>query len=390
MYDGSICSVCGGLGVSSTSNDEYDGDYDDDDIFDDVPEFYDGYAKGGGVKNFFELPEEMPQEWQLVEWSLNGHSPSFKGRMYYQKGTGMMFIQKEDGEIWKQKSNHKLFWRNISYANGGQVAQTILQQLGGAGRLNAMTGAYNFIDRGNGLSFKIKNARANYIKITLNANDLYDVEVGRIRGNTYKVVKEANDLYFDQLKPFIEESTGMYLSLFGDGGEVKIKAKKVELKTLDGKKFYKETKFLPDFIWASPPCNTFSPLAYPLKERNTQTAEPYSERAKTGTKILYKTLEIINYFLKLNPNMGFVIENPRGMMRKDKKMEKLNRETTLYCYYGDIKRKPTDFWSNFDMKLKPIVDKCSNNNIVGVVDLPLNKRYSIPSKLIKQILSQYL
>jgi site-specific DNA-cytosine methylase len=156
------------------------------------------------------------------------------------------------------------------------------------------------------------------------------------------------------------------------------------------KKFYKETKFLPDFIWASPPCNTFSPLAYPLKERNTQTAEPYSERAKTGTKILYKTLEIINYFLKLNPNMGFVIENPRGMMRKDKKMEKLNRETTLYCYYGDIKRKPTDFWSNFDMKLKPIVDKCSNNNIVGVVDLPLNKRYSIPSKLIKQILSQYL
>lgn len=156
------------------------------------------------------------------------------------------------------------------------------------------------------------------------------------------------------------------------------------------KKFYKETKFLPDFIWASPPCNTFSPLAYPLKERNTQTAEPYSERAKIGTKILYKTLEIIDYFLKLNPNMGFCIENPRGMMRKDKKMEKMHRETTLYCYYGDIKRKPTDFWSNFDMNLKPICEKCSNNKIVGVVDLPLNKRYSIPSKLIKQILQQYI
>ncbi len=113
-------------------------------------------------------------------------------------------------------------------AEGGEIARTILQQLGGAGRLTAMTGAYNFIDRGNGLSFKIKNQRANYIKITLNGKDLYDVEVGRIRGNTYKVVKQGNDLYFDQLKPFIEEATGMYLSLYKKGGETKKRTKFVD------------------------------------------------------------------------------------------------------------------------------------------------------------------
>jgi hypothetical protein len=78
------------------------------------------------------------------------------------------------------------------------------------------------------LSFKIKNQRANYIKITLNSNDLYDVEVGRIRGNTYKVVKQGNDLYFDQLKPFIEEATGMYLSLYKKGGETKKRTKFVD------------------------------------------------------------------------------------------------------------------------------------------------------------------
>jgi hypothetical protein len=99
------------------------------------------------------------------------------------------------------------------FANGGIIANTILSQLGGANRLNAMTGAYNFLDLGNGLSFKIKNQRANYIKIILNGKDLYDVEVGRIRGTTYKVVKTGNDLYFDQLKEFIENATGMYLSL---------------------------------------------------------------------------------------------------------------------------------------------------------------------------------
>ena len=63
----------------------------------------------------------------------------------------------------------------------------------------------------------------------------------------------------------------------------------------DYKKFYKDTGFIPDLIWASPPCNTFSPLAYPLKERNIQTAEPLSDRAKIGTAILYQTLKIIRY-----------------------------------------------------------------------------------------------
>jgi site-specific DNA-cytosine methylase len=156
----------------------------------------------------------------------------------------------------------------------------------------------------------------------------------------------------------------------------------------DYKKFYKETKFKPDFIWASPPCNTFSPLAYPLKERNTKSAVPYSERAKIGTAILYKTLEIINFFLEINPKMGFCIENPRGMMRNDKKMKKLYRETTLYSLYGDIKRKPTDFWSNFEMNLKP-TDTPTKKKTISVVDLPLDKRYSIPQKLIKKIFESF-
>jgi hypothetical protein len=108
----------------------------------------------------------------------------------------------------------------MKYSNGGEVARTILSQLGGAGKLVAMTGAYNFVDLGNGLSFKIKNAKSNFIKITHTSLDLYNIEIGRIRGNTYKVVAEAQNLYADQLKPFIEKTTGMYLSLFARGGDV--------------------------------------------------------------------------------------------------------------------------------------------------------------------------
>lgn len=153
----------------------------------------------------------------------------------------------------------------------------------------------------------------------------------------------------------------------------------------DYKKYSKDNHFIPNYIWASPPCNTFSQLAYPLAERNTKTAEPYSERAKIGTKILHKTLEIINYFKKINPDLLYCIENPRGMMRKDSKMMALPyMATTYYCYYGDKKLKPTDFWSNYPLGLKEIDGFCKKYTPLVEID-NINDRYSIPSKLIKQI-----
>jgi len=101
-----------------------------------------------------------------------------------------------------------------------EIASTIISQLGGFNKLTAMTGAYNFVALDSGVAFKIKNRSANYIKIILTPMDLYDLEIGRIRGTTYKVVKSANGLYSDQLKPIIEKTTGMYLSLFEKGGEI--------------------------------------------------------------------------------------------------------------------------------------------------------------------------
>ena len=149
------------------------------------------------------------------------------------------------------------------------------------------------------------------------------------------------------------------------------------------KKFYHETRWVPDIIWASPPCNTFSPLVYPLKERNTKTAEPLSDRAKLGTKILYRTLDIINFYKKINPNLNFVIENPRGMMRNDPKIKKFIRNTTYYCNYGDKRTKPTDFFSNLDLDLEQGV--CRGTEQVQRMN-NIADRYKIPPRLIKKIL----
>ena len=93
-----------------------------------------------------------------------------------------------------------------------EIATIIINQLGGFGALKMMTGAYNFIALKRGVSFRIKNQKANYIKITLTAMDLYDVEVGRIRGFKYTVVDSANGLYNDQIKGFIEKATGFTLT----------------------------------------------------------------------------------------------------------------------------------------------------------------------------------
>ena len=116
------------------------------------------------------------------------------------------------------KINDKTFSDGGEAGNDTTVATEILKQLGGMGRLNMMTGAYNFVAHKNGVSFKLKNPKANYVKVILNGMDLYDLEVGRIRGGKYTVVADEKGLYANILKPAIEKATGLYLSLEKGGG----------------------------------------------------------------------------------------------------------------------------------------------------------------------------
>jgi len=63
--------------------------------------------------------------------------------------------------------------------------------------------------------------------------------------------------------------------------------------------------------------------------------------------------EILEYFLKLNPDLIYYVENPRGMLRKMPFMSYYPiRNTITYCQYGDSRMKPTDIWTN-NFKWKP-------------------------------------
>ena len=102
--------------------------------------------------------------------------------------------------------------------------------------------------------------------------------------------------------------------------------------------------FIPDVIWASPPCTFFSVASIGKHWNRDHT--PKSENALKGVKYVDSTLKIINHFLKLNPNLKWFMENPRGKLRKLPIVAGLEKTTVWYCTYGDIRAKPTDIWSN--------------------------------------------
>jgi site-specific DNA-cytosine methylase len=161
----------------------------------------------------------------------------------------------------------------------------------------------------------------------------------------------------------------------------------IDIRELDYKKLP-----TPDIITASPPCNSFSTLGRAGRLRDWYTLEPLHPNAVEGEELLYKTIEIIRYFLKKNPNLRFVIENPTAMMRNMPIMNRLPRQTTEYCLYGFPWRKKTDFFSNFRLNLKdPLVQKkCDTARLIPVVEIPREERYKIPPRLIEKIYQSFL
>jgi hypothetical protein len=98
----------------------------------------------------------------------------------------------------------------------------------------------------------------------------------------------------------------------------------------------------PDFIWASPPCTAFSVASMGHHWGGGARAyEPKTEAAKVSQDLVAHTVKLIK---DLNPTKGWLMENPRGMLRKLPVVAGLPRTTVTYCQYGDGRMKPTDLW----------------------------------------------
>lgn len=102
-----------------------------------------------------------------------------------------------------------------------EIAQTIVQQMGGCGKLKAMVGANDFtygaIDN-EGYSkpyvqFKFKmNPKLKSCRVIYDeGRDLY---IMQFLGRTGKIHKELNEVYCDELISKFETTTGLLLRLF--------------------------------------------------------------------------------------------------------------------------------------------------------------------------------
>lgn len=106
-----------------------------------------------------------------------------------------------------------------------QVAQTIIQQLGGFGRLKAMVNGRNYVSFGHdailgheqavaGLKFQFSGSRKySWCVISLDADDTYSLQFAAVRKYEWKPGKKMSGLYWDMLIPTFESETGLYLRI---------------------------------------------------------------------------------------------------------------------------------------------------------------------------------
>lgn len=118
----------------------------------------------------------------------------------------------------------------------------------------------------------------------------------------------------------------------------------IDLVTDIGEMETSDIPFIPDLIWASPDCTTYS-IAAVSTHRNNRT-EPKTEYALKSDNVNKHFISLIKEWIEINPSMVFFIENPRGMLRHMPFMQGFTRHTVWYCKYGDDRAKPTDIWTN--------------------------------------------
>lgn len=106
------------------------------------------------------------------------------------------------------------------------MAEIVIQQMGGAGRLKMFIGAKNFLkdERKNSVMFSFKKGgnKSNHITVKLNAMDTYDVTFKQLTRKKDKdlgiflphvnVISEHEGIYSDMLINLFEQETSLYLS----------------------------------------------------------------------------------------------------------------------------------------------------------------------------------
>lgn len=134
-----------------------------------------------------------------------------------------------------------------------------------------------------------------------------------------------------------------------------------------------------DVILASPPCEAFSTGS--IGRHWTGGARAYvpkSTKARVALDIVEHTFRLIDDYVAGWPGTLYVIENPRGVMRKI--TPRPPTSTTWYCQWGETRAKPTDLWTNVTLYPPGEWPSCRN----GAPDHDAQSRYYAKRKALGQ------
>ncbi len=101
-----------------------------------------------------------------------------------------------------------------------------------------------------------------------------------------------------------------------------------------------QVPFVPDIVWASPPCTTYSLAA--ISHHRHLDGSPRTDFAEKSDRLVVNTLALI----KAWPGCTWYMENPVATLQYQPFMHGVERVTVWYCRYGDKRAKPTNIFSN--------------------------------------------
>jgi len=143
----------------------------------------------------------------------------------------------------------------------------------------------------------------------------------------------------------------------------------------------KNIPFIPDVVWASPDCATWS-LTSGNTHYDSGSTNPKTEKAILAKKHIDKTLEIIKLFLDVNPNLLYYIENPVGRLKHYIASNQILAVPFFHrlsqCQYGNEFKKPTDIFSN-DGAFIPKLCRDKNHHERNIKKCRWAKRHSYPT-----------
>jgi hypothetical protein len=111
-----------------------------------------------------------------------------------------------------------------------------------------------------------------------------------------------------------------------------------------------------DVVLSSPPCEAFSVASIGHHWTGGRCAYiPKTDHARNSIALVKHTLDLIH---GIAPQF-WVLENPRGVLRKLGLLDEFERITVTFCSYGETRMKPTDLWGGFPDSWRP-KPKCKN------------------------------